>query len=79
MLCTVTLPMVPHNQSPTIGPLDQVQQPWVVPPDHTQLPHWVQEDHLQHLASPQLVPPSHGQFPTAGPFTGMAASIAKHT
>ena len=61
---------------PQSVPPDQVRQPWMVSPDHARLPRLVQGDHLRHLASPQLVPHSHGWSPTTGPFTGVAASVA---
>ena len=38
----------------------------------------VQGDHLRHLTSPQLVLPSHGRSPTAGPFNGVATLVAKY-
>ena len=67
------------NGLPTAVPLDQLQQPWMVPLDHAQLPHLVQGGPSTARSIITVRPPSHGQSPTARPFTGMAASVANYT
>ena len=66
---------------PTIGPPGPSAAAMDGPPRNMHGCHtWSRGDHLQHLASPQLIPHSHGWSPTAGPFTGVAAgSVAKYT
>ena len=56
------------NGPPTIGPPGSSAATMDGPPDHARLLHLVQGDYLRHLASPQLVPHSHGRSPTARPF-----------